>query len=217
MPAAAHDLHNGRVFRLAADGFLQLHKRSSRLQIDLLLLYPVLPRFASMRAIRAVVCSGCLPVNVPDKGLRLSQRAALFPGQLRKIVVLRFFPRNVGADGSLDAHIAVRRMNSARLAPERAALQLRHAHAKRRRVAQQLLRHTTTLGVRMAQLERRTLRRETRTVHTPDGDVRVKTAIGSDIAREKAEYDDLAQLARKKGCTLAEAETFVRDIDRQAP
>lgn len=87
----------------------------------------------------------------------------------------------------------------------------------RERLTQQLLRHTTTLGVRMAQLERRTLRRETRTVHTPDGDVRVKTAIGSDIAREKAEYDDLAQLARKKGCTLAEAETFVRDIDRQAP
>ena len=47
--------------------------------------------------------------------------------------------------------------------------------------------------------------------------MRVKTAIGSGIAREKAEYDDLAQLARKKGCTLSEAETFVRGIDRQAP
>lgn len=86
----------------------------------------------------------------------------------------------------------------------------------RERLAQQLLRHTTTLGVRMAQLERRTLRRETRTVHTPDGDVRVKTAIGSGIAREKAEYDDLAQLARKKGCTLSEAEAIVRDAERQA-
>ena len=86
----------------------------------------------------------------------------------------------------------------------------------RERLAQQLLRHTTTLGVRMAQLERRTLRRETRTVHTPDGDVRVKTAIGSDIAREKAEYDDLAELARKKGCTLSEAEAIVRDAERQA-
>lgn len=86
----------------------------------------------------------------------------------------------------------------------------------RERLAQQLLRHTATLGVRMAQLERRTLRRETRTVHTPDGDVRVKTAIGSGIAREKAEYDDLAQLARKKGCTLSEAEAIVRDAERQA-
>ena len=86
----------------------------------------------------------------------------------------------------------------------------------RERLAQQLLRHTTTLGVRMAQLERRTLRRETRTVHTPDGDVRVKTAIGSGIAREKVEYDDLAQLARKKGCTLSEAEAIVRDAERQA-
>ena len=86
----------------------------------------------------------------------------------------------------------------------------------RERLTQQLLRHTTTLGVRMAQLERRTLRRETRTVHTPDGDVRVKTAIGSGIAREKVEYDDLAQLARKKGCTLSEAEAIVRDAERQA-
>lgn len=86
----------------------------------------------------------------------------------------------------------------------------------RERLTQQLLRHTTTLGVRMAQLERRTLRRETRTVHTPDGDVRVKTAIGSGIAREKVEYDDLAQLVRKKGCTLSEAEAIVRDAERQA-
>ncbi len=86
----------------------------------------------------------------------------------------------------------------------------------RERLTQQLLRHTTTLGVRMAQLERRTLQRETRTVHTPDGDVRVKTAIGSGIAREKVEYDDLAQLARKKGCTLSEAEAIVRDAERQA-
>lgn len=86
----------------------------------------------------------------------------------------------------------------------------------RERLTQRLLRHTTTLGVRMAQLERRTLRRETRTVHTPDGDVRVKTAIGSGIAREKVEYDDLAQLARKKGCTLSEAEAIVRDAERQA-
>ena len=86
----------------------------------------------------------------------------------------------------------------------------------RERMAQQLLRHTTTLGVRMAQLERRTLRRETRTVHTPDGDVRIKTATGFGTAREKAEYDDLAQLARKKGCTLSEAEAIVRDAERQA-
>ena len=84
------------------------------------------------------------------------------------------------------------------------------------RLAQQLLRHTTTLGVRMAQLERRTLRRETRTVHTPDGDVRVKSATDSGVVREKAEYDDLAQLARKKGCTLSEAEAIVRDAERQA-
>ena len=86
----------------------------------------------------------------------------------------------------------------------------------RERLAQLLLRHTTTLGVRMAQLERRTLRRETRTVHTPSGDVRIKTATGFGTAREKAEYDDLAQLARKKGCTLSEAEAIVRDAERQA-
>ena len=71
-------------------------------------------------------------------------------------------------------------------------------------------------AMRMAQLERRTLRRETRTVHTPSGDVRIKTATGFGTAREKAEYDDLAQLARKKGCTLSEAEAIVRDAERQA-
>ena len=67
-----------------------------------------------------------------------------------------------------------------------------------------LFRHTTTLGVRIARLERETLRRETRTVETPDGPVRLKTSYGHGVRRAKPEYEDLAEIARKTGKGLNE-------------
>ena len=67
-----------------------------------------------------------------------------------------------------------------------------------------LFRHTTTLGVRIARLERETLRRETETVETPDGPVRLKTAYGHGVRRTKPEYEDLAGIARRTGKGLNE-------------
>ena len=67
-----------------------------------------------------------------------------------------------------------------------------------------LFRHTTTLGVREAAFQRYTLSRESRTVHTPDGDVRVKISSGYGVSREKAEFEDLAEIARKTGKSLSD-------------
>jgi uncharacterized protein (TIGR00299 family) protein len=58
-----------------------------------------------------------------------------------------------------------------------------------------LLRHTSTLGVRKALLERITLPRRVETVHTPLGDVRVKISEGLGITKCKPEFDDLARIA----------------------
>lgn len=67
-----------------------------------------------------------------------------------------------------------------------------------------LFRHTPTLGVRAFPCERYSLRRETREAQTPYGSVRVKTAEGFGVRREKPEYEDLARLARENGLSLRE-------------
>lgn len=68
-----------------------------------------------------------------------------------------------------------------------------------------LLRHTSTLGIRETVCRRYVLRRETGTVETPFGPVRVKVAEGYGVTRRKAEYDDLARIAAEHGLTLDEA------------
>ena len=67
-----------------------------------------------------------------------------------------------------------------------------------------LLRHTTTLGVREFPCRRTVLERRVETVETPLGPVRKKVAEGFGVHREKWEYEDLARLARERGCSLEE-------------
>lgn len=74
------------------------------------------------------------------------------------------------------------------------------------RMAGLLLRHTSTLGVRLNVLERVTLDREFETLSTPCGDVRIKSSGN----RWKAEYEDLAQIAKTGDWTFSEAENYVR-------
>ncbi|NLN46222.1 MAG: nickel pincer cofactor biosynthesis protein LarC, partial [Clostridiaceae bacterium] len=78
-----------------------------------------------------------------------------------------------------------------------------------------LFRHTSTLGVRVSTARRSVLRRESRTVDTAYGPVRVKTASGWGVTREKPEYEDLAQIAREHDLPLETvrqaAETAMRD------
>lgn len=68
-----------------------------------------------------------------------------------------------------------------------------------------LLRHTPTLGVRIYRPERMTLSRGFETAETAYGPVSVKTAEGWGVRKRKAEYDDIARIARENGLTLAEA------------
>ena len=72
-----------------------------------------------------------------------------------------------------------------------------------------IFRNTTTLGVRERSCARYSLVRCTQTVQTRFGPVRVKTAQGYGVTREKAEYDDLARLARESGQPLDEIRAAV--------
>ena len=71
-------------------------------------------------------------------------------------------------------------------------------------LASLMLRHTTTLGVRMHTLERRVLERRNEMVQTPYGEVKVKIAHGDDFTRTKAEFEDAACIAREQGVSVLE-------------
>ena len=74
----------------------------------------------------------------------------------------------------------------------------------REKMAELLFRHTTTLGVRESAFRRYTLSRESKTIQTPDGDIRVKVSTGYGVTREKPEFEDLAKIARETGKSLSE-------------
>ncbi len=79
----------------------------------------------------------------------------------------------------------------------------------REKMVELLFRHTTTLGVRESAFRRYTLSRESKTIQTPDGDIRVKVSTGYGVTREKPEFDDLAKIARETGKSLSELQRSI--------
>ena len=78
------------------------------------------------------------------------------------------------------------------------------------RMAQLILLHTTTLGVRETICCRYTLARSIETRETPYGPVRVKIARGAGLCKEKPEYADTAAAARRCGVPLQAVEQAAR-------
>ena len=67
-----------------------------------------------------------------------------------------------------------------------------------------IFRHTSTLGVRVSVCNRYTLSRRQYAVQTPDGEIRVKESSGWGVLRRKAEFEDLARIARQTDKSIAE-------------
>jgi hypothetical protein len=70
------------------------------------------------------------------------------------------------------------------------------------RLAAEIMKHTTTLGIRRQEISRYILERSIQTVTTPYGEVRIKQASGMGVSRFKPEFEDLAALAREKDLPL---------------
>ena len=79
----------------------------------------------------------------------------------------------------------------------------------REKMVELLFRHTTTLGVRESAFRRYTLSRESKTIQTPDGDIRVKVSTGYGVTREKPEFEDLAKIARQTGKSFSELQKSI--------
>ena len=72
-----------------------------------------------------------------------------------------------------------------------------------------LLRRQIPAGNPAAQHIGGTLQRSLRTEESACGPVRVKTAEGWGVRREKPEYEDLARIARERGISLREAAALI--------
>ena len=78
-----------------------------------------------------------------------------------------------------------------------------------------IFKNTTTLGVREYVCNRYNLNRTEKTVEMQYGSIRVKTSFGYGVSREKAEYEDLARLARENNISLSEVRNKVYEKEKQ--
>ncbi len=72
-----------------------------------------------------------------------------------------------------------------------------------------IFKHTSTIGIRECEKERKILERETIIADTEYGSVRIKKSSGGGFQKEKYEFDDLAHIARERGISLREAKNLV--------
>ncbi|MCR5577164.1 MAG: nickel pincer cofactor biosynthesis protein LarC [Oscillospiraceae bacterium] len=80
---------------------------------------------------------------------------------------------------------------------------------EREAVLRCLFQNTATLGVRETRCARHTLERSVTVKRSAYGDVRIKTARGFGAERSKAEYEDLARLAREHGVSLRQVKDSI--------
>lgn len=80
----------------------------------------------------------------------------------------------------------------------------------REKMARLIFRHTTTLGIRESLQNRYTLERRTEILSTPYGAVRQKISSGYGVQRQKAEYEDIAAIAREQGLSIAQVREMLK-------
>ena len=81
------------------------------------------------------------------------------------------------------------------------------------RMAKLIFRYTTTLGIRQYCCHRYELERHFEKKHTSFGEITVKISGGYGVVKEKYEYDELAEIARREGISSAEVR---KRLDEQA-
>ena len=74
----------------------------------------------------------------------------------------------------------------------------------RHHMSQLILRHTTTLGVRYQTLKRDMMDYTVYMVQTPYGEIRIKSAKGHDVIKQKPEYEDVRAAALKHDVPFAQ-------------
>lgn len=80
---------------------------------------------------------------------------------------------------------------------------------ERDRMVQCLFRHTSTIGIREKQCSRYVLKRREERLGTDWGEIGIKFVEGYGVSSYKYEYEDLARIARERGCSLSEVRRHI--------
>ena len=83
--------------------------------------------------------------------------------------------------------------------------------AEKERFVRLIFEYTSTIGIREVISQRYILDREEKSCETPYGTVRIKTVRGYGVRRSKAEYEDLAGIARERGISIREARALIEE------
>jgi hypothetical protein len=114
------------------------------------------------------------------------------------------------AAGALDVYLTPIYMKKNRPATLLGVIARRQDEA---RLAELILRETTTLGLRVQPIQRYEAQREFRQVQTPYGSLSVKLKIiNGQVIQAMPEYDECVRLANEKGLSLAEIYAAVNKL-----
>lgn len=72
-----------------------------------------------------------------------------------------------------------------------------------------IFKYTSTLGLRLSEKKRETLKRQIETINTKYGSVRIKRSCGFGVERTKLEYDDIAAIAEKLEISINDARKLI--------
>ena len=78
-------------------------------------------------------------------------------------------------------------------------------------IVELMFKHTSTIGIREAELGRYILNRETQTLETPYGLVRKKVSSGYGVTHMKYEYDDIARIADAQSVSLQDVTSMLEN------
>lgn len=78
-----------------------------------------------------------------------------------------------------------------------------------------IFKNTTTIGVRICKNERETLERKVKVRETAFGKVHWKISSGYGVQKEKAEFEDLRQIAQKYQLSIKEARAMVDNLNNK--
>jgi uncharacterized protein (DUF111 family) len=113
-------------------------------------------------------------------------------------------------EGALDAAVSPLVMKKGRPGHLLTVLAL---PADAEKLASLILRETTAFGLRMERVERRTLRRQEKTVQTPHGPVRVKLGyLGEQLVQIHPEDDDCRRLASSANLSSSTIAALARQL-----
>ena len=110
-------------------------------------------------------------------------------------------------NGALDAYMTPIYMKKSRPA---LALTVLCEETDKAALVRTLFAHTSTLGVREYPFSRYEMERSTYSISVEGKQIHIKRASGYGISREKAEYEDLSQLAATEGISLRQARERVQ-------